>query len=210
MGDVRCLFCLRRAPVPTLFIPSSIPCSTSHRYDFSPFSGRILMETPRLPTIIPMWITGALPNIPAPAHNEALTKSDASHPHPHPSPHPETCSLPQRPTGFDTLMPEGRRAPWKFFPRPGARLSVTFGAPLPTAAVGAALGMGQRVDVRGLWNDGGGCLYGKHQRTQAKGDGEVEARIVLTELMQRAVEGLGRQVSGDLLTGLPHQQQQRT
>jgi len=107
-------------------------------------------------------------------------------------------------------MPEGRRAPWKFFPRPGARLSVTFGAPLPTAAVGAALGMGQRMHLRGVWNDADGDEYGKRQRTQAKGDGEVEARIALTVLMQRAVEGLGRQVSGDLLTGIPHQQQQRT
>jgi monolysocardiolipin acyltransferase len=107
-------------------------------------------------------------------------------------------------------MPEGRRAPWKFFPRPGARLSVTFGAPLPTTAVSAALDMEQRMHVRGLWNDGDGDRYGKHQRMRVKGDGEVETRIALTELMQRAVEGLGRQVSGDLLTGLPHQQQQRT
>lgn len=107
-------------------------------------------------------------------------------------------------------MPEGRRAPWKFFPRPGARLSVTFGAPLPSAVVGAALDMGQRMHVRGLWNGGDGDGYEKHHRTQTKGDGEVEARIALTELMQQAVEGLGRQVSGDLLTGLSHQLQKRT
>jgi monolysocardiolipin acyltransferase len=104
-------------------------------------------------------------------------------------------------------MPEGRRAPWKFLPRPGTRLSVTFGAPLPTAAVRATLGMDQCMHVRGLWRDNDGD--GKQQSTQVKRDGEVEARIALTELMQRAVEGLGRQVSGDLLTGLPHHWQQR-
>jgi hypothetical protein len=32
---------------------------------------------------------------------------------------------------------------------------------------------------------------------------EVEVRIALTELVQRSVEALGRQVSGDLLTGRP-------
>ena len=35
---------------------------------------------------------------------------------------------------------------------------------------------------------------------------EVEMRIAVTELVQRAVEVLGQQVSGDLLTGLPYQQ----
>ncbi|KAI0289019.1 hypothetical protein BC826DRAFT_1034704 [Russula brevipes] len=38
-------------------------------------------------------------------------------------------------TGFDKLMPESCRASWKLLPRPGARLSVTFGAPLSPAAV---------------------------------------------------------------------------
>jgi len=86
-------------------------------------------------------------------------------------------------------MPEGRRAPWKFLPRPGARLSVTFGAPLSHAAVRAAMASGM-----------GG----------AKAEAEVKVRIELTELMQRAVEGLGRQVSGDLLTGSPpHQRRTR-
>jgi len=35
-------------------------------------------------------------------------------------------------TGFDQLMPEGRRAPFKFFPRRGANLSITFGKPIHT------------------------------------------------------------------------------
>ena len=108
-------------------------------------------------------------------------------------------------------MPEGRRAPWKFLPRAGASLSVTFGEPLPAGVVSAALSVEQRMHVRGLWHDGNGD--GKHQRSQVKREAgmDIEARIAVTELVQHAVEALGRQVSGDLLTGPPHQQpQQRT
>ena len=109
------------------------------------------------------------------------------------------------PIGFDKLIPEGRRAPWRFFPRSGASLSVTFGAPLPEALVRATLGMGS--SMRGSWRDGDG------DGGYAKGGAmaEVETRIAVTELVQRAVEVLGRQVSRDLLTGPPyqHQHQQR-
>ncbi|KAH9047188.1 acyltransferase-domain-containing protein [Lactarius hengduanensis] len=110
--------------------------------------GRIVMETPRPPTIIPMWITG-----------------------------------------FDKLMPEGRHAPWKYLPRPGARLSVTFGAPVSPAAVLGALGTTTRSDV----------VPG--EAAEAQEERRREVRIALTEVVQRAVEALGRQVSGDLLTG---------
>ena len=99
-------------------------------------------------------------------------------------------------------MPEGRRAPWRFFPRPGASLSVTFGAPLPEASVHATLGMGSSVGEEG---------EGKHKGGYVKREAaaEVETRIAVTELVQRAVEVLGREVSGDLLTGPPYQHQQR-
>jgi hypothetical protein len=48
---------------------------------------------------------------------------------------------------------------------------------------------------------------GKHQEGYVKREAvaEVETRIAVTELVQRAVEVLGRQVSGDLLTGPPYQ-----
>ena len=65
--------------------------------------------------------------------------------------------------------------------------------------------LGLRSSVRGSWRDGdsdGG--YVKRGVVP-----EVETRIAVTELVQRAVEVLGRQVSGDLLTGPPHQHQQR-
>ena len=91
----------------------------------------------------------------------------------------------------------------RFFPCPGSSLSVTFGAPLPETPVRATLGMGS--SVRGSWRDddsGGGYV-----RRWAVA--EVETRIAVTELVQRAVEVLGRQVSGDLLTGPPYQHQLR-
>jgi hypothetical protein len=67
----------------------------------------------------------------------------------------------------------------------------------------ASSGMGPEL---GQWRDGG---EGKQQSRQVKVEAEVKVRIALTEFMQRAVEGLGRQFSGDLLTGSPppdHQQ----
>jgi monolysocardiolipin acyltransferase len=33
-------------------------------------------------------------------------------------------------TGFDQLMPEGRPSPYKYIPRIGARLGITFGNPI--------------------------------------------------------------------------------
>lgn len=38
-------------------------------------------------------------------------------------------------------MPEGRSSPWKFFPRPGAKLSITFGKPVDNAAIRDSLGL---------------------------------------------------------------------
>jgi hypothetical protein len=46
--------------------------------------------------------------------------------------------------GFDKLMPEGRRALWKFLPCQGAFLSVTFGPPLSLATVRAYNSIGVR------------------------------------------------------------------
>ena len=140
-------------------------------HPFVPSSGRILMETPRPPTIIPMWITGAF--LPSTSHLSPIRI--------HTQP------------GFDKLMPEGRHAPWKYLPRPGARLSVTFGTPVSPAAVYSALGTMTRDQVV----------------PRAAAEAEVEAqrrkdrdvRIALTDVVQHAVEALGRQVSGDLLTG---------
>jgi len=90
-------------------------------------------------------------------------------------------------------MPEGRHAPWKYLPRPGARLSVTFGTPMPPTAVRDALGTTHAEGP--ILGDAAKAREEARQRT------DREVRIALTEVVQRAVEALGRQVSGSLLTG---------
>jgi len=109
-------------------------------------------------------------------------------------------------------MQEGRRAPWKFLPRPGARLTVTFGAPLSPAVVRATMASASGMTpAPAPWCDAG---EGREQSTgmpvKMDAEAEVKVSIALTELMQHAVEVLGRQVSGDLLTGLPHHHDHRT
>jgi monolysocardiolipin acyltransferase len=103
-------------------------------------------------------------------------------------------------------MPEGRRAPWKFLPRQGARLSVTFGAPLSPAVVRATMASASGMVPAPWCDDGEGEEQEQSTGMQVKMDAEAEVkvRIALTELMQHDVEVLGRQVSGDSLTGLPH------
>ena len=91
-------------------------------------------------------------------------------------------------------MPEGRHAPWKYFPCPGSRLSVTFGTPVSPAAVRGALGTMTREEVVP-----GTATEAADKKARLREDREV--RIALTEVVQRAVEALGRQVSGDLLAG---------
>lgn len=53
--------------------------------------------------------------------------------------------------GFDKMMPEGRSAPWKFLPRPGVKLSVTFGKPVDNGEIRevlrSAVELGQLHDV---------------------------------------------------------------
>jgi len=96
-------------------------------------------------------------------------------------------SLTRAHTGFDKLMPEGQHASWKYLPFPGARLSVAFGTPVPPAMVRGALGTVMR---------GGIVPMAAEQQQQCK---DREVRIALTDVVQCAVEALGRQVSGDLL-----------
>ncbi|CDO68529.1 hypothetical protein BN946_scf184998.g26 [Trametes cinnabarina] len=82
--------------------------------------GRIIMEAQRPPVIIPMWLTGEPPLLCA---MELSTQGQATNI-----------------SGFDKLMPEGRPFPYKYFPKPGAALSITFGDPVPTKTIQDALG----------------------------------------------------------------------
>ena len=114
-------------------------------------------------------------------------------------------------TGFDQLMPEGRAFPYKYFPRPGARLSVTFGDPLPSDDIKRALGV-FRLDKPSepfSWNRERrkckGWMMGetteglnrtlKHNDAQNARDAESsQTRTAVTAIVQKAVESLGRSI----------------
>jgi hypothetical protein len=53
-------------------------------------------------------------------------------------------------------------------------------------------------------DDGEGTEQSTSMPVKMDAEAEVKVRIALTELMQNAVEVLGRRVSGGSLTGLPH------
>lgn len=42
-------------------------------------------------------------------------------------------------SGYEKLMPEGRSWPWKYFPRRGIPLSITFGEPIPADKIRSSL-----------------------------------------------------------------------
>lgn len=77
-------------------------------------------------------------------------------------------------------MPEGRAFPYKYLPRLGKHLSVTFGAPLDPRELKAL------------------------RATAGNTDAEIaQTRIAVTAAVHRAVEALGHTVSGPLLTRIP-------
>jgi monolysocardiolipin acyltransferase len=109
-------------------------------------------------------------------------------------------------TGFDKLMPEGRRFPFKFMPRLGAQLSVTFGDPIPPSDILTAL----RRETKQPLHEAGvsdSSVLPKSSRwvnveAAEKSESETidkEIRIAVTNVVQRAVEAVGRRVSGDSL-----------
>ncbi|KII95921.1 hypothetical protein PLICRDRAFT_694037 [Plicaturopsis crispa FD-325 SS-3] len=115
-------------------------------------------------------------------------------------------------TGFDTLMPEGRRFPYNYMPRIGAKLSVTFGDPLPAESIQAAMGRTQAASdpvpsggtpPAPMPDETRGWLGDQVVHTLAQGAGAAEKmdriRSDVTAILHRAVEALGHRVSGDML-----------
>ncbi|KAJ4472162.1 acyltransferase-domain-containing protein [Lentinula aciculospora] len=86
-------------------------------------------------------------------------------------------------TGFDKLMPEGRTFPFKYFPRIGARLSVTFGRPLPLD------------QIRSIQDRVSSSRQPVH--TQIELDARIRTEITIA--VHKAILDLGRHVSGPLL-----------
>ncbi|KAA1470850.1 hypothetical protein DENSPDRAFT_775253 [Dentipellis sp. KUC8613] len=108
-------------------------------------------------------------------------------------------------TGFDKLMPEGRKAPWKFLPRVGTQLSVTFGEPIPPEDIRVALAPGVRHgegDVRS-WVTDTGVVPSQGMQARDGGAEEESRRIrsAVTAVVQRRVEALGSVVQARLARG---------
>ncbi|KAM5541648.1 hypothetical protein V8D89_004838 [Ganoderma adspersum] len=127
--------------------------------------------------------------------------------------------LPMWLTGFDKLMPEGRPFPYKFLPRSGTALSVTFGEPVPSQEIQEALATTvtttsapeapstPQQELRSALVAKRGWLGNPIQPTSdAAASEEDEAirraievgrvRSAVTALIQRRVEALGRRVLG--------------
>jgi len=76
-------------------------------------------------------------------------------------------------TGFDQLMPVGRKFPFNYLPNAGVDLSITFGEPTPAEEL---------LDAANSKDSSADIVRGK-----------------LTDVVQNRVELLGRSVSGSML-----------
>lgn len=120
-------------------------------------SGRMLMETDELPVIIPMWLTGV---------SYALLHSISI----------DNCVCCT--AGFDQVMNESRGFP-RFLPRPGKRISITFG---DSAIV--------QDRIRGLRESCNRTALGERESAQL--------RATITRAVQEELEKLGDRVSGSV------------
>ncbi|KIM83916.1 hypothetical protein PILCRDRAFT_68581 [Piloderma croceum F 1598] len=92
-------------------------------------------------------------------------------------------------TGFDKLMPEHRPFPWKYIPRLGVKLSITFGDPLSPEDIHTVLRTLMRERMTREFNS-----------TDTSRRREIDrVRSVVTAIVQQSVENVGRRVSGDTL-----------
>lgn len=108
-------------------------------------------------------------------------------------------------------MPEGRPFPYKFFPRRGVALSVTFGSPIPQSSLKTARRIHEELPL--IENEDALPLTGEreaHERDSGmrskegwlggsvgNREREEEARIrsAVTAVVHREVEALGRRVA---------------
>jgi len=105
-------------------------------------------------------------------------------------------------------MPEGRALPYKYMPRLGANLGITFGNPIPAEELRTYSPLGGRGVSGGVERVGRiaeTSLLGQVQDTvhDCKSGGDLSrARSDLTAVVQKQVEALGRAVSGQSLRGI--------
>lgn len=136
------------------------------------------METQHLPTIIPMWLSGIYTSHPP---SSSTFFSDT---HTHTRLHTGT--------GLEDVMPEPRGFP-QFLPRLRKHIRITFGPPVDPAHFHAVLVPWRARALRGPDDD---VPLGRETEEKR------QVRMALTEIIQREVEQLGREVSGPLLGGL--------
>ncbi|KAF9057457.1 hypothetical protein BJ165DRAFT_1333965, partial [Panaeolus papilionaceus] len=119
--------------------------------------------------------------------------------------------------GFDQLMPEGRAFPYKYLPRTGVNLSVTFGQPVDPEILKRALLIPQDPEPSAIHNMGlertlGGSNAQEHLQGWSKAldpldkEGALRTSLIrqrLTAIVHDEVEKLGRSVSGPLLGAPP-------
>ncbi|KAJ7591405.1 acyltransferase-domain-containing protein [Mycena floridula] len=79
-------------------------------------------------------------------------------------------------TGFDRMMPEGRRWPFKYLPRLRTHLTITFGAPLPAEELAGL--------IAAIRHDEKIC------------DKDTVLRTAITTHIHRRLQALGKSVSG--------------
>lgn len=109
-------------------------------------------------------------------------------------------------TGFDKLMPEGRATPWKYLPRYGAQLSITFGSPIAPDEILDAIGaVNSKVSPPDMIPSVGvgwvkDKLSSQLQPISMAQEDLLQVRSAVTAIVQRRVEALGRTICGDTLT----------
>jgi monolysocardiolipin acyltransferase len=116
-------------------------------------------------------------------------------------------------------MPEHRAFPWKYIPRLGVKLSITFGDPLSPENIQAVLRTLSHEDchrhanaspTQHLNTNKGACEGGDrvervrermtHGMENASRRREIDhVRSMVTAVVQQGVESLGKRVSGDTL-----------
>ncbi|KAF4619416.1 hypothetical protein D9613_005410 [Agrocybe pediades] len=119
-------------------------------------------------------------------------------------------------TGFDKLMPEGRTFPYKYLPRLGVKLSVTFGEPVPSEVLQSALAVrpvdgdptaiAEHDHLRGWVRDTAEYVEKDTDISKGKYPEPVYVSLVrqkVTSILHDHVEALGRSVSGPSLDDMP-------
>ncbi|KAK2466424.1 hypothetical protein APHAL10511_002066 [Amanita phalloides] len=102
-------------------------------------------------------------------------------------------------TGFDQVMPEGRPFPYKYMPRLGAHLSITFGDPLAADRTREALNTAYKARRNEQFQRGCGHLRRAMGHGHCDSDSAYDLNTVrseITEIIRQTVLALGRKTSG--------------